>query len=151
MTIPSHNAHDTSPKREPGAWDYAIVASPAFMKLAVWLAFILIWIAVGLNDGISGFWVSLVVAMVLFLAGAITLVLIVPVCGLGFALAWLVGLGMSAQDRRRLIAEHHERDRLELQAALSRHSSKRRRNTSDGFLGGIVLGALIGGWWGDGE
>lgn len=143
---PHSSAHDA--RDEPSAWDYALAAQAAYLKPAVWVAFFGVWLAVALSGVVSGFWAILFTAIVLFILAGISFVILVPILVLQWGLAWLVGLGMRVEDRRKLIVEHQASERREVQSLLANPTAP-QRPAHERFLTGLVLGALLGWWWGD--
>lgn len=137
------------PEPDPSARDYARATQNRYFNSAFGIMFLAIWIAVGVGLNLS-FWPSLIVTVVVLVLGAFSMVLLIPLLILPPILAWLVGLCLRVEDRRRLIAEHQASDARKCQA-MRDNPPPPRKTCSDSWLAGLLIGALLGFWWGDDE
>lgn len=151
MALDHDSPRRFEPADAPSAWDYARTTHAVYFTLAGWALFLAIWVGASLIEGIDGFWISLLAALLLFITGLVSFVLFVPIVVLGLALAWLTSRAMRVDERRMRIDAYRERERRELQQFIEQPPTP-RRVTGEGFVVGLVLGALLGiGWGEDGD
>lgn len=130
------------------AWGYAITAGAGYTTAAVMVSFLAIWLAVGLALPGDGVLVSLFVALLLFVVGTVTWVLIPVILVLSMLMAWLVGWGMTVDERRQRIDANRAADAAQTRAWLAAQPA-RKQSGNGGWLVAFIAGALLGWFWGD--
>jgi len=85
---------------------------------------------------------------VLLTVGTLALLLVPVILALSAALAWLVGRGMTPDERQQCIDIHRAADAAQVSALLARQAS-RTSTGNNGWLLAFIAGALLGAFWGD--
>lgn len=137
----------------PTAFDYACEQADSHMWLWYGVGFVVLWVELTSVDAAGWLW-GFVFAVLMYGLLFLTPLPFLAAAILGFFSAWLVGLGMSPQQR--------EQARLRRAASLAarkpppRHASVRRippikRQPASNWLLPLLVGLWIGSAWGDDE